>query len=295
MGNHLLIAAMLAVAAVSHADEATTAQDQAAARAEQAWAIASQAMQSGPQTVALADQATLALPESYGFVPRDAALPLMASWGNDVDDRFIGLVFPLSDESWFMTVDYDPSGYIEDEEAKDWDASAMLDGLREGTEAGNAHRIELGIPPFEVTGWIEPPDYDEPSHRLVWSAGTRLKNVEDDDPGVNYNTYVLGREGFVSMNLVTSAADVERHKPAAHELLNAVSFHEGKRYEDFDASTDSVAAYGIAALVGGVAAKKLGFFALAAAFFAKFAKVIVLAGAALIALIGRLLRRNRTP
>ena len=58
-----------------------------------------------------------------------------------------------------------------------------------------------------------------------------------------------------------------------------------------DASTDKTAEYGLAALIGGIAAKKLGFFALAAGLFAKFAKVIALAviggGVALRKLFGK--------
>ena len=50
---------------------------------------------------------------------------------------------------------------------------------------------------------------------------------------------------------------------------------------------DRVAAYGLAALVAGVAAKKLGLLALFAAFVVKFAKVIVIAIAAFGAAIVR--------
>jgi len=50
-----------------------------------------------------------------------------------------------------------------------------------------------------------------------------------------------------------------------------------KRYEDFNASTDKVAAFGLLALIGGVAAKKLGLLALAGVFLVKFAKVIIAA------------------
>jgi hypothetical protein len=64
-------------------------------------------------------------------------------------------------------------------------------------------------------------------------------------------------------------------------MLSALNFDEGKRYADFNASTDRVAEYGLAALVAGAAAKKLGFFALAFAFLAKFAKVGILAAAAI--------------
>ena len=78
---------------------------------------------------------------------------------------------------------------------------------------------------------------------------------------------------------------------AAHALLGALEYKEGKRYADFDANTDHVAEYGLAALVVGVAAKKLGFIALAVAFFAKFAKVILLGvavlGAAFVKFFGK--------
>ena len=47
---------------------------------------------------------------------------------------------------------------------------------------------------------------------------------------------------------------MERDKSAAHELLGALDYLEGKRYADFNASTDRVAEYGLAALVGGIAA-----------------------------------------
>ena len=252
------------------------------------------AMQRGPQTIALKDQARLALPEGYGFVPNPEATALMEASGNTVDQRFIGLVLPLSTERWFATIEYDPSGYVADDDAKDWNADALLENLREGTEAANAHREKIGVPAIEVTRWIEPPAYDAATHRLVWSAEVQEKNAPSDrDPSVNYNTYVLGREGYIALDLVTSASAIEAHKPAARELLAQVSFDDGKRYEQFDSSTDHIAAYGIAALIGGLAAKKLGLLAVAGAFLAKFATVIILGAAAVVGALAKLLNREK--
>lgn len=116
-------------------------------------------------------------------------------------------------------------------------------------------RKERGIPEFEVIGWVEKPTYEAASHRLVWSANTRDKGASSDaEQGVNYNTYALGREGYISMNLVTGMSTVEAEKPIAKQLLAALEFNDGKRYSDFNASTDKVAEYGLAALVGGFAA-----------------------------------------
>ncbi|MDR3088124.1 MAG: DUF2167 domain-containing protein [Azoarcus sp.] len=51
---------------------------------------------------------------------------------------------------------------------------------------------------------------------------------------MNYNTYLLGCEGYLSLNLVTDTNYVEAEKPVTKNLLAAVSFNVGNRYEDFD-------------------------------------------------------------
>ncbi len=119
-----------------------------------------------------------------------------------------------------------------------------------------------------------------PSGYIYFPAkqASRLLRAKDEPDNaertVNYNTYALGREGFISLNLVTGASAIEAEKRYAKELLAAVNFNSGKSYAEFNSSTDKVAEYGLAALVGGVVAKKLGLFAMLAVFLAKFAKVI---------------------
>ena len=291
----LCAAVAVPVARADATDAATTdAAADAPSAIDSAGRSAMDAMQRGPQSIALADQARLALPEGYGFVPNPQAAKLMEASGNTVDQRFIGLVLPLSTERWFATIEYEPSGYVADDDAKDWNADALLANLRDGTEAANAHREKIGVPAIEVTRWIEPPAYDSSTHRLVWSAEVKEKNAPPDrDPSVNYNTYVLGREGYIALDLVTSASAIDAHKAAARELLAQVSFDDGKRYEQFDSSTDHVAAYGIAALIGGLAAKKLGLLAVAGAFLAKFAKVIILGAAAVVGAVAKFLNREK--
>lgn len=248
---------------------------------EAAWKAAGDAMQPGPATITLRDQAQINLPEGYGFIPPKEGAALMSAMGNQTDGNFLGLIFPQSEAEWFVTVDFDPAGYIKDDDAKEWDADELLQNLKDGTEQANEHRKEVGIAPIEVTRWIEQPSYDAGNHRLVWSAEIKDIGSSGEDAGVNYNTYVLGREGYVSLNLVTSVAEVEAHKPAARELLAAVNFNDGKRYSDFNASTDKVAAYGLAALVGGLAVKKLGLFATLGLLLAKFGKLLIVGVVAL--------------
>jgi uncharacterized membrane-anchored protein len=253
----------------------------------------------GPADVALAGQAVLRLPAGHQFVPQPQATRLLNAMGNPGNDpRLQGLIFPDSSDGWFMTVRYEASGYVKDDDAREWNADDLLKSYREGTEASNAERVKLGGAAIEIIGWAEKPAYDAATHRLVWAMSSRDKAAPADAPqGVNYNTYALGREGYFSLNLVTALADLPLHKGAAQQLLQALQYDEGKRYTDFNAKTDHVAEYGLAALVVGVAAKKLGLIALAVAFFAKFAKVILIGlavlGAGAVKLFGK--RRAAAP
>jgi uncharacterized membrane-anchored protein len=259
----------------------------------QAVADAQAAAKTGPADIALADQAVLRLPVGHQFVPQPQATRLLNAMGNPGNDpRLQGLIFPDGSEGWFMTVRYEAAGYVKDDDAREWNADELLKSYREGTEASNDERVKLGVPAIEIIGWAEKPAYDAATHRLVWAMSSRDKGAPADAPqGVNYNTYALGREGYFSLNLVTGLADLPQHKEAAHTMLAALAYNEGKRYADFDAKTDHVAAYGLAALVVGVAAKKLGLIALGVAFFAKFAKVILLGlallGAGFVKLFGK--------
>ena len=281
----LLLLLMLQCSLGTADDKPTTDSRQQAAK--DAREAARKAIVRGPSSIALRDQATLALPEHFGFIPQKEATALMLVMGNPTGDSLLGLIVPLSGEGaapgsghWVITLRYKPEGYIKDDDARHWDADELLNSLKEGTEAGNERREREGIPPIQVTRWIEVPHYQAGNHQLRWSAEVKLKNAPDPDPTINYNTYLLGRDGFISMNLVTAASEVGRDKESVRPVLDAMAFNSGRRYTDFNSSTDRVAAYGLAALVAGVAAKKLGLLALIAAFVVKFAKVIVIASAA---------------
>lgn len=288
----LLAAALLLAFTAHHA----SAQRMTDAERQKIFEEANKAALIGPKDVPLADQATMKLPAGFGFVPQPHAQRVLHAMGNPGNDtRLQGVIFPDEQKAnWFMTVRFEASGYVKDNDAKDWNADDLLKSYREGTEASNSEREKMGVPQLEILGWAEKPAYDAATHRLVWAMSSREKGTAASaDQGVNYNTYALGREGYFSLNLVTGLAELPTYKPVAHTLLGALDYNEGKRYADFNSKTDKVAEYGLAALVVGVAAKKLGFFAVLAVFFAKFAKIILLAGAGLVALLVKFLGRKK--
>lgn len=296
------LATMIALAAchapAALADEAPAASTQEQAH-QAAFEQATKAMQAaqvkGPAEIKLRDQATLKLPAGYVWVPEPAAGQFMKAVGNHPDERELGLIFPASEEQgWMVVARYEDAGYIKDDDAKNWNVDDLFKSLKDGTDASNEERRKNGYPELEILGWIEKPNYGADTHRLVWSMSARVKGAPSDEPSsINYNTYALGREGYITLNLITGQPTIGQDKTHAQTLLAALNFNEGKRYADFNQSTDKVAEYGLAALVGGLAAKKLGMFALAAGFFAKFAKVILLAGAGAIAAFTKFFKRDK--
>ena len=246
----------------------------------------------GPAEVGLADQANLSLPAGYAFVPQPEAGRLLRSYGGVPAPDLVGVVLPSGEGDWIAILRFVRAGYVRDDEARNWNADELLANLKEGTEEANRDREARGFPALEVRGWVEPPAYDSARQRLVWSALVGRKNATGTE-SVNYNTYALGREGYLSLNLISSSAGIGADKRHAHALLEAIGYTPGKRYQDFDPATDRVASYGLAALVGGAAAKKLGLFAVVGAALAKFGKVIALGAVALGGGLASLLRRRR--
>jgi len=210
-------------------------------------------------------------------VPQAEGARLLRALGNVVHEAsLVGLVVGTGpNDRWMVVIRYIKEGYIKDDDAKNWNADDLLKELKDGAEEANKDRVARGFPEMQVIGWVQPPGYEAATHRLVWSLLAKHKGEPDDVvKSINYNTYALGRDGYFSLNLLSNSERVAGDKAVAHELLGDLAYNAGKRYEDFSASTDRIAEYGLMARVGGVAAKKLGLFAIVAAFVLKFAKVI---------------------
>ena len=247
----------------------------------------------GQARIPVRDQASLDLPAGYAFMPEAPARELMRKLGNSVNQSFVGLIFPQEKSDWFIIIEYVPSGHINDDEAKNWKADELLNSVRGNTETENKKRLQEGGNELEVIGWVEPPHYDQATRRLVWSISARNKGSTDDSKNIiNYKTLMLGREGYVSMTMVTGLRTIEAEKPIANLMLSRLDFQSGKTYGDFDSKTDRIAEYGLGALIAGVAVKKLGLIAIIVAFAVKFAKIGALAVLGFSAALRRWFRRS---
>lgn len=256
----------------------------------------------GPADVKLRDIATMSIPAGMMFVPEKQAVAVLQSMGNPAGDTVVGVVAPEDNAAgWFMVADYDDSGYIKDADGDHFNADEILEGMKEGLKQDNEERTKRNLPAMEVVGWIQKPTYDKQKNQLVWSVAARDLTADgkpataESENAVNYNTFMLGRGGYISLNLVSSQGQIEKDKQVAATLLSTLKFVPGRRYQDFDAKTDKVAEYGLLALVGGVAAKKLGLIAGLLVLLKGFAKYAVLVALGGVAAVKKFFSRNKTP
>jgi uncharacterized membrane-anchored protein len=238
--------------------------------------------QPGPAPITLGHELELALPAEYIYLGGAEAKTLMEKLGSFHNENLLGVVASKNEQDdWVVVIRYEDEGFIKDSEKID--ADELLKAIREGTEEANTERTQHGFPALKIDGWSEQPRYEQSLHHLVWA----LLVSSTDGTSVNYNTRVLGRKGYVSLNLVTDPAKLAAHKPNATKLLAATTFKKGSRYEDFNSKTDKVAEYGLMGLIlggAGLGAAKLVKIGL----LAKFGKVLIgllVAGKKLIVLL----------
>jgi uncharacterized membrane-anchored protein len=212
-----------------------------------------------------AAKAHLNLGPEFQYLDHDQARSVLEQlWGNPPDDSVLGLVVPtetsLADpRSWAVVVTYSDEGYVSDEDAAKIDYADMLKQMQDATREQNPEREKAGYGTLDLVGWAEPPHYDAKNKKLYWAKELAFKGASDNT--VNYDIRVLGRSGYLSLNAVAGKSDIVAVRTGMQQLLPTVEFDAGQRYADYDPKTDKLAAYGIAALIGGGIAAKAGLFA----------------------------------
>jgi uncharacterized membrane-anchored protein len=222
----LVIAWVLGGAGAAAAEEGAAAAEEPAGTAE---AVAEREVPhvAGPQRVDLGNGIEIALPAGAVLYEQAQARALLSKAGNDVEG-VLGLVL-RPDKNWFIVIEYAPLGYVTDTDADQLEPGELLESYREGTAQQNAKRRELGIPELVIDGWSEPPRYERARHQLAW--GIRAHTAKG--PVINVFTRVLGRGGYLSLNLIDDPSVIEQSKLEATPILDATRFQPGSRYEDY--------------------------------------------------------------
>jgi uncharacterized membrane-anchored protein len=239
--------------------------------------------------------ATLKVSREFRYLPpEDTKTVLVDLWNNppEIGSGTLGMIFPadvnpLSRSSWGVVITYQADGYVRDDDAEKIDYADLLKQIQQATEDGNAQRIKQGYSPMKVVGWAEPPRYDKAEHKLYWAK--ELQFGDETSHTLNYSIRVLGRQGVLELNAVAGMSGLDAIKQRMPDVISMVEFNAGSRYADFTPGRDKVAEYGLAALILGGVAAKVGLFK--GIFLALLAakKLIIVAVVAAAGFIGRIL------
>jgi uncharacterized membrane-anchored protein len=205
--------------------------------------------------------AALDVPEGFRFLDSaDARRVLTEAWGNPpaVATTTLGMLFPpgadpLTRNGWGINITFNADGYVKDDDAAKLDYDKLLQQLKEGAAQASKQRRQQGFPGFDIVGWAAPPHYDAAAHKLYWAKELHFDKTEEDT--LNYEIRVLGRRGVLAFNAIAGKSQLASVETAMPQVLTFVEFNQGHRYADFKPSVDKVAAYGVGALIVGVAAK----------------------------------------
>jgi uncharacterized membrane-anchored protein len=198
----------------------------------------------GPARVELDDHAELELPAGMILFERAEAQRLLRKAGEPVEGVVAIVQQPAA--GWSILLSYNGAGHIDDADASRLDAEEMLAVYRRENRTYNERRRGVGAPEIVIDGWIEPPRYERAQHRLVWGVAAHAS----DGKLVNHFTRIIGRDGFLSVNLISAAATMERAQREARSIVQATRFQPGWRYED-QAPGDRSAGAGLRSLVLG--------------------------------------------
>jgi len=201
----------------------------------------------GPAQGDIATVASISVPRDSVFLGSAGSRRFLELQGNLGGDG--NYTFAPSSLSWFAVFNFDPSGYVKDDETLD--PEALLSILKTNNVSGNEERKRRGLQTLVLEGWYIAPHYDVQTKRLEWA--TRLRE-ETGGVTVNYTIRLLGRTGVMNAILVSSPSSLDSDIKAFKASLANFAFKQGQRYSEFRAG-DKVAEYGLAALiVGGAAA-----------------------------------------
>lgn len=224
----------------------------------------------------------LSAPEAKALLIKEGNPPSAVS---DIE----GLLIPANasgQDSWFVVITENTDGHVSDADAAKINYDDLLSQMKSATQDNNKARTDAGYDAVTLLGWAEAPTYDAAQHSMVWAKDVMFSNPKSGAEGghhtLNYAVRVLGRQDVLELNAVGSYDQLAQIKAGMQQVLPAVQFTAGNRYQDFNSGSDRLATYGLAGLiVGGVVAQKVGLFGVLLLFLKK-GWILIVGGLALV-------------
>ena len=241
--------------------------------------------------------AVMNLDSNFKYInPKEADFVLEKIWGNPPGAGTLGMVLPaesspLDSNAWAMVIEYSDEGYIKDKDADKINYDKLLKQMQKEVEDRNKERVRQGYEEVHLIGWAESPYYDKAAKKLYWAK--ELKFGKEPKNTLNYNIRILGRKGYLLLNVVSGMEQLEKIRPYMKDIIQCTEFQQGNTYAEFNPKLDKAATYGIAGLIAGGILIKAGFFKVLIAGIIALKKFIIIGAIAVIVAIRALFSRKK--
>jgi uncharacterized membrane-anchored protein len=199
------------------------------------------------QLTLMGGELSLNVPEAYRFYPAEAALAYLQR--NDAvtpNGTLVGLIADADTNinapgARATVLSYDAIGYVPGETASGLSDVGFLASVQTA-RSDQGRRFE---------GFAIEPAFDATAANLVWAERTGSPGAQAGGD-FRHEARVLGRNGVAGLTTLASADEQPDITADLPTILGMISFPEGRRYTDFQATSDTVSSYTVPALVTGV-------------------------------------------
>ena len=234
----------------------------------------------------IGSNAEIEIPDGLQLTNGAGASKVMRLFGNPPSSHDLALL-GTPDLSWWATFKFEAEGYVKDDDKDKIDADELLKGHREIQDQANEQRKKQGLDELSINGWAVPPYYNEQSKTVEYGLRVGVKGAPSSSESVNYNTKILGRHGWMDVDLVCNPRELDSSLAALRDALKGFNYTSGETYAEYKKG-DKVSEYGVAALLGAgtlAVAAKTGLLAKLGSILAKGGKLLIVGAIALMAAV----------
>ena len=195
----------------------------------------------------IGDNSEIEIPDGLQITNGTGANKVLRLFGNLPTNDLALIGTP--DLSWWATFKFVGEGFVKDDDKDKINADELLEARRENLDQENAERKKMGLEELSINGWAVPPYYNEQSKALEFGLRVGRKGDPSAGESVNYNTKILGRRGWMDVDLVCGPEELESSLAALRSALKGFTYTSGETYAEYKKG-DKVSEYGVAALLG---------------------------------------------
>ncbi|PSL48128.1 uncharacterized protein DUF2167 [Chitinophaga niastensis] len=190
----------------------------------------------------LGNVATLQVPDGYRFLDATQSRVLVEHvWGNPENPNSLGLLLParvgpLDKDVWGFLVSYEPSGYLDEGNARLINYTTLLEEMKEDLRKENVLRQGKGFGIITSMDWAFPPYYDKKTHALHWARILHFRYSHQSI--LNYEVRLLGRRGALCFTAVGNPSQLNLIQKQLKSITGVARFTNGNNYTDFNPRTD---------------------------------------------------------